>query len=147
MSTCAPIEQQLAWHRCELQLLSCLVLPALRLMGAVCRIFAPSVFIFFASVIPALAFGEQIENDTEGAFNGHHVLVSCAIAGTVQAFVGGQPLLIMGVAEPIVLMYGFMYTFAKGQGFVDVFVPWCTWVTIWCSIFLFLFAITGVSQC
>ena len=49
----------------------------------------------------------------------------------------------MGVAEPIALMYGFMYEFADGQDFTDVFVPWCTWVTIWTSIFLFIFSITG----
>ena len=29
--------------------------------------------------------------------------------------VGGQPLLIVGVAEPIVLIYSFMYQFAKGE--------------------------------
>lgn len=97
-------------------------------------------------MIPALAFGEQIQNDTDGAFNGHHVLVSSAIAGTVQAFIGGQPLLIMGVAEPIVLMYGFMHQFAENEDFVDVFVPWCTWVTIWSSLFLFLFAVTGAHS-
>lgn len=111
--------------------------------GPACRVFAPSVYIFFASVIPGLAFGEQIESLTKGAFNGVHVLISTAISGSIQSFVGGQPLLILGVAEPIVLMYGFMYQFADGQGFADVFVPWCTWVTIWCSAFLLIFAFTG----
>eukprot|EP00892_Ulva_mutabilis_P000726 jgi/Ulvmu1/10654/UM066_0035.1 len=110
------------------------------------RVFAPSVYIFFASVIPGLAFGEQIESLTKGSFNGVHVLISTAISGCIQSFVGGQPLLILGVAEPIVLMYGFMYKFADGQGFADVFVPWCTWVTIWCSIFLLIFAFTGLCQ-
>jgi hypothetical protein len=33
----------------------------------------------------------------------------------VQAVVGGQPLLIVGVAEPIVLVYKYMYDFAKDQ--------------------------------
>jgi hypothetical protein len=37
-----------------------------------------------------------------------HVLVSTAAAGVAQAVLGGQPLLIVGVAEPIVLIYGFM---------------------------------------
>lgn len=42
------------------------------------------------------------------------MLIATAITGAVQALVGGQPLLIIGVAEPIVLIYSFMYTFAQG---------------------------------
>ena len=38
------------------------------------------------------------------------VLVATALAGLLQAVVGGQPLLIIGVAEPIVLIYGYLYT-------------------------------------
>jgi hypothetical protein len=52
-------------------------------------------------VIPALTFGEQLADDTEGHFNGVHVLFSTAICGIMQAIVGGQPLVIVGVAEPI----------------------------------------------
>ncbi len=33
------------------------------------------------------------------------VLAATAVCGTLQAVVGGQPLLIVGVAEPIVLTY------------------------------------------
>jgi hypothetical protein len=48
--------------------------------------------------------------------SGVQVLIATAITGTVQALMGGQPLLIVGVAEPIVLIYSFMYSFAKGEG-------------------------------
>lgn len=34
---------------------------------------------------------------------------------TLQAVIGGQPLLIVGVAEPIVLIYTYMYDFAKDK--------------------------------
>lgn len=44
---------------------------------------------------------------TEGTLTVVHVLISTAIAGVTQSLVGGQPLLIIGVAEPIVLIYGF----------------------------------------
>lgn len=43
------------------------------------------------------------------------VLAATAITGVMQALIGGQPLLIVGVAEPIVLTYGYMYDFAKGR--------------------------------
>jgi hypothetical protein len=42
------------------------------------------------------------------------VLIATAVTGVVQALIGGQPLLIVGVAEPIILIYTFMYQFAKG---------------------------------
>jgi len=69
--------------------------------------------------------------------------MSTAISGIAQALIGGQPLLILGVAEPTVLIYGFMYKFADGQEFSKVFVPWCSWVCIWCSIFLLIFSFSG----
>ncbi len=53
-----------------------------------CRILAPSVYIFFASVLPALAFGEQLARETEGQLTVVHVLISTAIAGVTQVCTG-----------------------------------------------------------
>jgi boron transporter len=114
--------------------------------GAACRILAPSVYIFSASVIPALAFGEQIDEETHGFFNGVHVLIATAIAGVTQALIGGQPLLIIGVAEPIILVYGFMYKFADNEGFRDAFLPWCTWTMIWTTLMLLALSVTGAPR-
>ena len=50
----------------------------------------------------------------DGHLSGVQVLIATAITGVAQALIGGQPLLIVGVAEPIVLIYTFMYQFAKG---------------------------------
>lgn len=44
-----------------------------------------------------------------------HVLTACGVTGLMQAVLGGQPLLIVGVAEPIVLVYKYMYDFAKDR--------------------------------
>eukprot|EP01025_Chloroclados_australasicus_P023921 TRINITY_DN240_c1_g1_i6.p1 TRINITY_DN240_c1_g1~~TRINITY_DN240_c1_g1_i6.p1 ORF type:complete len:511 (-),score=42.37 TRINITY_DN240_c1_g1_i6:800-2332(-) len=107
------------------------------------RILAPATYIFFASAIPALAFGEQLSEDTEGTLNGVHVLTATALCGIIQAIFGGQPLLIVGVAEPIVLVYMFMYEFAKEQEIK--FLPWATWVCIWTSLFIFILA--GINSC
>ena len=48
---------------------------------------------------------------------------------------GGQPLLIIGVAEPIVLIYAFMYAFASEQPGLGapLFLPWAAWVCVWAS--------------
>ena len=139
--------RRVIFHQCSfLSLLcasaSCFLLTSFLLS----RLLAPATYIFFASVIPALAFGQQLFIATgalsptelphevytphqtwpasygcsvftvhaDGQLSGVQVLVATAITGTVQALVGGQPLLIIGVAEPIVLIYSFMYSFAKG---------------------------------
>ena len=100
---------------------------------------------FCASIIPALALGQQISELTDGSFNVVNVLLPTAIAGIIFSLIGGQPLLVWGVAEPIVLCYGFMYDFAKNQGFQQAFVPWCTWTLIWAAVFIFILSLSGAQ--
>ncbi len=52
--------------------------------GATHRILAPSLYIFFASSLPGLAFGQQLAEETEGTLTVVHVLTATAIAGVVQ---------------------------------------------------------------
>lgn len=102
------------------------------------KIIAPATYIFFASVIPALTFGQQLYEETDGTLSVVHVLMSTAISGLTQALIGGQPLLIVGVAEPIILIYGFIYTYAKNND-ID-FMPWATVILIYTALFQFIIA-------
>uniref|UniRef100_A0A0D6QRT6 Bicarbonate transporter-like transmembrane domain-containing protein n=1 Tax=Araucaria cunninghamii TaxID=56994 RepID=A0A0D6QRT6_ARACU len=68
------------------------------------RILAPTAYIFFASALPVVAFGEQLGRDTDGTLSAVQTLASTAICGIIHSILGGQPLLIVGVAEPTVLM-------------------------------------------
>ncbi|KAF6147071.1 hypothetical protein GIB67_036790 [Kingdonia uniflora] len=93
------------------------------------RILAPTTYIFFASVIPVISFGEQLERNTNGSITAVQTLASTAICGVRYSIIGGLPLLILGVAEVTVLMYTFMFNFAKdkqnlGEKF---FLPWTGW--------------------
>lgn len=109
------------------------------------RVLAPTVFIFLASTLPALAFGQQLSQETDGVLSVVQVLAATAITGTMQAVIGGQPLLIVGVAEPIVLTYGFMYSFARDQSGLGtaLFLPWAGWVCVWTSIMCLGLALAG----
>lgn len=105
------------------------------------RILASATYIFFASAIPALAFGQQFYTKTEGTINVVQVLTSTAVAGVTQSLVGGQPLLIIGVAEPIVLIYGYMYDYAKDSKDLQngaLFLPWAAWCCAWTAVFIFI---------
>ncbi|KAF5934772.1 hypothetical protein HYC85_025901 [Camellia sinensis] len=69
-------------------------------------------------------------------------LASTAICGIIHSIFGGQPLLILGVAEPTVIMYTYLYNFTKekidlGQ---ELFLAWAGWVCVWTTILLLLLA-------
>lgn len=112
------------------------------------RILAPTTYIFFASAIPVISFGEQLERNTDGVLTAVQTLASTSLCGIIHSIIGGQPLLILGVAEPTVLMYTFMYNFAKGRPELGsrLFLAWTGWVCVWSAILLFLLAILGACS-
>ncbi|KAJ1418275.1 Bicarbonate transporter, C-terminal [Sesbania bispinosa] len=109
------------------------------------RILAPTTYIFFASAIPVISFGEQLERNTDGTLTAVQTLASTALCGIIHSIIGGQPLLILGVAEPTVLMYTFMYNFAKDRKDLGhkLFLPWTGWVCLDCPVAL----LAGHSWC
>ncbi|OVA20738.1 Bicarbonate transporter [Macleaya cordata] len=112
------------------------------------RILAPTTYIFFASAIPVISFGEQLERNTNGSITAVQTLASTAICGIIHSIIGGQPLLILGVAEPTVLMYTFMFNFAKDRKDLgeNLFLAWTGWVCVWTALLLFLLAILGACS-
>ncbi|KAL3347892.1 hypothetical protein AABB24_021499 [Solanum stoloniferum] len=112
------------------------------------RILAPTTYIFFASAIPVISFGEQLERSTDGLITAVQTLASTALCGIMHSIIGGQPLLILGVAEPTVLMYTFMYNFAKDRPELGpkLFLAWTAWVCVWTAILLLLLAVLGACS-
>ncbi|KAK9666306.1 hypothetical protein RND81_14G176000 [Saponaria officinalis] len=107
------------------------------------RILIPSTSIFFASALPAIAFGELLNKKTGGNLSSVQTLASTGICGLIQAVIGGQPLLLQGVAEPTILMYTFLYNFAVQNQHLghSLFLPWTSWVCVWTALLLMLSAI------
>ncbi|GKU87108.1 hypothetical protein SLEP1_g1558 [Rubroshorea leprosula] len=112
------------------------------------RILAPTTYIFFASAIPVISFGEQLERNTDGVLTAVQTLASTALCGIIHSIIGGQPLLILGVAEPTVIMYTFMFNFAKERSDLgrNLFLAWTAWVCVWTAFLLFLLAILGACS-
>lgn len=65
----------------------------------------------------------------DGTLTAVHTLASTALCGVIHSVFGGQPLLILGVAEPTVLMYTFMFNFVKDRKDVgkELFLAWTGW--------------------
>ncbi|KAJ0006995.1 hypothetical protein Pint_30032 [Pistacia integerrima] len=106
-------------------------------------ILAPTTYIFFASALPVIAFGEQLSRDTDGSLSTVETLASTALCGIIHSIFGGQPLLILGVAEPTVIMYTYLYNFAKGREDLGqkLYLAWAGWVCVWTALMLFVLAI------
>ncbi|KAL3587009.1 hypothetical protein D5086_013876 [Populus alba] len=111
------------------------------------RILAPTFYIFFASALPVIAFGEQLSRDTDGSLSTVETLASTAICGIIHSVFGGQPLLILGVAEPTVIMYTYLYTFSKGREELGkkLYLAWAGWVCVWTALLLVLIAIFNAA--
>ncbi|KAM0829609.1 hypothetical protein ACQ4PT_066772 [Festuca glaucescens] len=112
------------------------------------RILAPTMYMFFASALPVIAFGEQLSNETNGILSTVETLASTALCGIIHSFLGGQPLLIVGVAEPTIIMYTYLYNYAKKQPGLGerIYLAWAGWVCIWTAIMLFLLAMINASN-
>ncbi|KAG5032033.1 hypothetical protein JHK85_016015 [Glycine max] len=86
--------------------------------------------------------------ELDGSLTAVQTLASTALCGVIHSIIGGQPLLILGVAEPTVLMYTFMYNFAKDRKDLGhkLFLPWTGWVCVWTALLLFLLAVLGACS-
>lgn len=64
-----------------------------------------------------------------GSLSTVETLASTAICGIIHSIFGGQPLLIVGVAEPTCLMYTYLYNFcAKTPELgAELFLAWAAW--------------------
>lgn len=79
----------------------------------------------------------------DGSLSTVETLASTAICGIIQSLFGGQPLLVLGVAEPTVIMYNYMYIFSKKRPELGtkLFLAWTGWYEYRC-----LFQFSG-CQC
>ncbi|KAI5080904.1 hypothetical protein GOP47_0004087 [Adiantum capillus-veneris] len=112
------------------------------------RILAPTIYIFLASALPVIAFGEQLSRETDGKLTAVQTLASTALCGIIHSLVGGQPLLILGVAEPTVIVYSFMYKFVKNKDGIgpSLFLAWAAWTCVWAAILSCLLSIFGACS-
>jgi boron transporter len=65
----------------------------------------------------------------DGILSTVETLASTAICGIIHSILGGQPLLIVGVAEPTIIMYTYLYNFAKNHQALgeQLYLAWTGW--------------------
>lgn len=102
-----------------------------------------TLFLFFAALANAIAFGALTSVLTHNEIGIVEMLVVSAIGGIAFALFAGQPLGILGGTGPIVIFTGMLYTVC--QQLEVEFLTVYAWVGIWSGILLIIAALTDAS--
>ena len=113
------------------------------LQGCNPKVMASTIFMYFACLANAVAFGLLTAVATGGEIGTTEMLVVTAIGGVIFAVLSGQPLTILGGTGPIVIFTGMLYLACKS---IDIpFLPTYAWVGLWSGVMLILCAVTDLS--
>ena len=107
------------------------------------KVLASILFLFFACLANAVAFGVLTEEVTNGQIGTIEMILATAVGGIVFAIFSGQPLTILGGTGPIVIFTGLLYKACEQMG-VD-FLATYAWVGLWSSLFMILLALFNTS--
>jgi len=112
--------------------------------NTISKLLATVFFLYFACLLPDIAFGTLYEQFTEGKIDVSSCILSQTIGGLLFAIFSGQPLLIMLTTAPLAL-YVKVIKMVSLQFTLD-FSAMYTMVGIWNAIFLLLEAFFNLSQ-
>lgn len=99
-----------------------------------------TLFLFFACLSPAIAFGLLFQDGCENAFGVVEMIMSSAIAGIIWAFFSGQPLCILGATGPVLAYTVVVYNMYGSMFGKEYFLPMYFWTGAWFSLFTVLLA-------
>jgi mannitol/fructose-specific phosphotransferase system IIA component (Ntr-type) len=105
---------------------------------------ASTLFLFFACLAPAVAFGGIMAQLTGNQIGAVEMLVASAACGIVYALSSGQPLIILGGTGPLLVFTAVLYRLC-----IDLqipFLPTYAWVGLWTALLLLVLAATDASR-
>jgi len=105
------------------------------------RVIPSTILTFFTNIFPAIAFAQDMFDNTNNSYGVNEVLLSSAIGGIIFGIFGGQPLTIVGVTGPITIFNYTVYQIMKPHNVP--FFPFMFWISIWGMISHFIISITN----
>lgn len=99
-----------------------------------------SLFLFFACLAPAIAFGGLLSVMTDGTIGAMEMIVATALCGTAYALISAQPLTILGSTGPVIIFMGLLYGLCERMQIP--YLPSLAWVGIWTAVILLVLAVT-----
>merc|ERR1719427_1074045 len=94
---------------------------------------AATIFIYFAALSGAIAFGGIMGDKTNNDIGVSETLVVTCACGVIFALFSGCPLIIIGTTGPVLLYDEALYDFCK-KNMPNQFLYWRVWVGIWTFI-------------
>ncbi|VDK68416.1 unnamed protein product [Litomosoides sigmodontis] len=119
-------------------------LDGLRGSKTIQKLFSSIVFLYFACLLPAIAFGVLNDDNTNGSINVRKVIIAQALGGIFFAIFGGQPMIILLTTVPLAIYIKVIYKIAEELGY-DFFAMYAC-VGLWCQLFLILYASTDMCS-
>merc|ERR1712106_130773 len=94
------------------------------------QVIAATIFIYFAALSGAIAFGGLMGSSTENQIGIPETLILSSVGGTIFALFSGCPLIITGTTGPVLLYDQALFSFCKNIDGLQ-FLPWRLWIGVW----------------
>lgn len=98
------------------------------------------VWLFFAIIMPTIAFGALDGENTDGQIGVIETIVSQAFAGAAFAIFAGQPLTIVMTTAPLTVFIDILFRWCQTLGIE--FLPFYAWTGIWTAVILLILVVT-----
>nr|XP_054398050.1 solute carrier family 4 member 11 isoform X3 [Pongo abelii] len=120
--------------------------PFLGIIGknkAVGKYITTTLFLYFACLLPSIAFGSLNDENTDGAIDVQKTIAGQSIGGLLYALFSGQPLVILLTTAPLALYIQVIRVICDDYD-LD-FNSFYAWTGLWNSFFLALYAFFNLS--
>ncbi|VDP35552.1 unnamed protein product [Heligmosomoides polygyrus] len=115
------------------------------------KLFSTVVFLYFACLLPAIAFGVLNDDNTNGAISKlstmqhvRKVIIAQAIGGIFFSLCGGQPMIILLTTVPLAIYIKVIFKISQELGY-DFFAMYAC-VGLFCQLFLVLYSATELCS-
>ncbi|XP_064624285.1 solute carrier family 4 member 11-like isoform X2 [Lineus longissimus] len=108
------------------------------------KLISTTMFLYFACLLPSIAFGMLNDHNTGGKIGVTQVIYSQTISGLLFGFCGGQPLIILLTTAPLALYTKIIFAISTDYG-ID-FLAMFTCTGLWNCFFLMIYALFDVSK-
>ncbi|KAL4791846.1 HCO3 transporter family-domain-containing protein [Aspergillus venezuelensis] len=108
------------------------------------RVVPATVYMYFANILPALAFSLDMFEKTHQSYGVNEVLLASVLGSVVFAICAAQPLVIVGVTGPITVFNYTVYDIIAPRG--TPYLAFMCWIGIWSLIMHWILAITNACN-
>ncbi|GME24005.1 hypothetical protein GTA08_BOTSDO13907 [Neofusicoccum parvum] len=108
------------------------------------RVVPATIYMYFANILPALAFSLDMFAKTDSSFGVNEVLLASVLAAVVFSIFAAQPLVIVGVTGPITVFNYTVYDIIVPHG-TNYFAFMC-WIGLWSLVMHWILAVTNACN-